>query len=216
MDLDSPEEDEEMTLHCGEVPAGEQLAHQNGAPAKADAQKMTATKLVPAKAPALASPAMPACKAPGVPASGCPGDATAQLAELQRQLGTETLLQLLQGKSIGLPEPISPPLQRAVFSPLPGSPPVTVPKSPELPASSKAAGAVPALAVAEPRTAEKVAEPKAGTTTPNAPCPNGEGSDAFDLSHKDFNVFLALLASKLECRQSRLFATHDFVGPMKA
>ena len=187
MDLDpDQEEDAEMTLHSGDVQAAKQLTHQNaGAPAKADAQKMTATKLVAAKAPALlARPAVPACKAPGVPASGCPGDAAAQLAELQRQLGTDMLLQLLQSNPGGLPEAKSPPLQRAVFSP--GSPPVTALKSPELPASSKAAGAVPALAVAEPRSSEVVAEPKADATSADAPCPDGEGSDAFDLSHKDF------------------------------
>ena len=179
VDLDS-EEDEEMTLH-DEVPEAE-----NGAPAKVDAQKMTATKQVPAKAPSLASPAMPACKAPGMPASGCSGDAAAQLAELQRKLGSDVLLQLLQGKPSGLPEAMSPPLQRTVFSPPPGSPPV--PKSPELPASSKAAGAVPALA-AQPGTTEKAAEPKAGATTTDAPSPGDDGEGAFDLSHKDLIFF---------------------------
>lgn len=120
MDLDpDQEEDAEMTLHSGDVQAAKQLTHQNaGAPAKADAQKMTATKLVAAKAPALlARPAVPACKAPGVPASGCPGDAAAQLAELQRQLGTDMLLQLLQSNPGGLPEAKSPPLQKGCLLP---------------------------------------------------------------------------------------------------
>jgi hypothetical protein len=216
MDLDSNEEDAEMTLHCGEVPAGEQLAHQNGAPAKADAQKMTATKLVPAKAPALASPAMPACKAPGVPASGCPGDATAQLAELQRQLGTETLLQLLQGKSIGLPEPISPPLQRAVFSPLPGSPPVTVPRAQNFLQVPKLLELCLLWLWQSQGLQRRLLSPKLVLPLQMPHAQMVKAQMPLTFRTRTLMFFLALLASKFECRQSRLFATHDFVGPMKA
>ena len=88
-----------------------------------DRKKMTATKQMPVKASPSATPSeFPAPKAPGIPAPA-QGDAASQLAELQKKLGADKMLELLTGcgKPVSCPG-LSPPVQKEIFTPSASTP----------------------------------------------------------------------------------------------
>ena len=142
-----------------------------------DRKKMTAMKQMPVKASPSAAPSeLAAPKAPGIPAPA-PGDAASQLAELQKKLGADKLLELLNGfgKSVSCTG-LSPAVQKEIFTPsasTPKAPPLAPPGMLQTPLVPKAAASPPAHPPAhlEDRNDATGAPP--------------ELDEAFDLSQKD-------------------------------
>ena len=178
------------------------------------APKMAATKLVPCKTPPTTSPPAVCNKAPGLEVTGGEQTAAERLAELQKQLGPDKLLELLKGPQLNRGNSCgslaSPPLQKALFTPdtamssepsptatetpLPKASAVSPAPTPPKAAAPAVAKALPpppvSLQAAAPQVPEGAAEKAAQKAAEGAASPaEGVGEDddpgAFDISAQD-------------------------------
>ena len=151
-----------------------------------DRKKMTATKQMPVKASPSATPSeFPAPKAPGIPAPA-QGDAASQLAELQKKLGADKMLELLTGcgKPVSCPG-LSPPVQKEIFTPSASTPKACPLASPGM---VQTPPVVPKAAPASARSTSDISpppDPPAHLEGHNDAGASPELGDAFDLSQKD-------------------------------